>query len=31
MEPIDKKLYDRIKRKYQKTMPNSAYRSEKHV
>jgi len=27
MEPVDKKLYERIKKKYQKTMPNSAYRS----
>ncbi|XWV26773.1 hypothetical protein QJ857_gp0278 [Tupanvirus soda lake] len=27
MEPIDKKLYERIKKKYQQTMPNSAYRS----
>lgn len=27
MEPRDQKLYDKIKRQYQKKMPNSAYRS----
>lgn len=27
MEPKDKKLYEKIKSKYQKSMPNSAYRS----
>ena len=27
MEPVDKKLYDKVKKKYQDTMKNSAYRS----